>query len=60
MLRQPLEVRLLLGELLPELEQLLLLALLDGPVLEGLLAALEGVSVGVVSKSCDREGSTVV
>lgn len=43
-LAQSLEVRLLLGELLLELEQLLLLALLDGVVLVGLLAPLEGVA----------------
>jgi hypothetical protein len=40
-----LEVGLLLVELLPELEEPLLLALSDGEVLVCLLAALEGISV---------------
>lgn len=40
-----LEVGLLLGKLLLELEELLLLALADGHVLRSLLSALEGVSV---------------
>lgn len=42
---QLLEVRLLLGELLLELEEPLLLALADGVVLAGALTALEGVAV---------------
>jgi hypothetical protein len=42
---QLLEVVLLLGELLLELEEPLLLALADGVVLAGTLAALESVSV---------------
>jgi len=42
---QLLEVSLLLGELLPELPELLLLALADGEVLAGALAPLEGVAV---------------
>jgi len=45
MVRQLLEVGLLLVQLLPELEEPLLLALADGVVLVGALAALEGVSV---------------
>jgi hypothetical protein len=43
--RQLLEVGLLLVQLLLELEEPLLLALTDGVVLAGALAALEGVSV---------------
>lgn len=43
--RKALEVVLLLGELLLELEELLLLALTDGVVLAGTLAALESVTV---------------
>lgn len=50
MLGQLVEVLLLLGEALPELQELLLLALADGVILVGLLAALEGVSV----RSCQR------
>lgn len=46
MFGQLLEVRLLLSELLLQLQQLLPLALLDGPVFQRLLAALESVSVG--------------
>lgn len=45
MIRQLLEVGLLLLELLAELQELLLLAHTDGIVLVGLLSALEGVSV---------------
>lgn len=45
MIGQLLEVRLLLVELLLELEEPLLLALADGVVLVGALAALEGVTV---------------
>lgn len=45
MLRQALEVLLLLGESLLELKELLLLALANGVVLGGALAALEGVTV---------------
>lgn len=45
MVRKALEVVLLLGELLLELEELLLLALTDGVVLAGTLAALESVTV---------------
>ncbi len=45
MLRQALEVLLLLSESLLELEQLLLLALADGIVLGGAFAALEGVTI---------------
>lgn len=44
-LSQTIEVLLLLGQLLPELEQLFLFALADGVVLGGLFAALEGVTV---------------
>jgi hypothetical protein len=44
-LGQALEVLLLLGKLLLELEELLLLALADGKVLASTLAPLEGVSV---------------
>jgi hypothetical protein len=43
-IRELLQVRLLLGQLLLELEELLLLALADGVVLVGLLALLEGVA----------------
>jgi cell division ATPase FtsA len=43
--RKLLQVVLLLSELLPELQQLLLLALLDRVVLVGALALLEGVAV---------------
>lgn len=46
MVRQLLQVGLLLGELLLELLELLLLALADGKVLAGALAPLEGVAVG--------------
>ena len=50
MIGELLEVLLLLVELLPELEELLLLALPDGIVLLRFLAALEGISVlGLVS-----------
>ena len=45
MVRELLEVSLLLVELLPQLEELLLLALPDGVVLLRLLTSLEGVSV---------------
>lgn len=45
MLGEAIEVLLLLGQLLPELEQLFLFALADGVVLGGLFAALEGVAV---------------
>lgn len=44
MVGELLEVRLLLGELLLELEEPLLLALADGVVLVGAFAALEGVA----------------
>lgn len=44
MLREAVKVLLLLGELLLELKELLLLALTDGVVLGGLLAALESVT----------------
>jgi hypothetical protein len=44
--RQLLDVGLLLGELLAQLLELLLLALADRVVLAGALAPLEGVSVG--------------
>lgn len=43
--RQLLEVNLLLGELLLEFHELLLLALANGVVLAGLFALLEGVAV---------------
>lgn len=43
--RQLLEVLLLVGNLLLELQELLLLALAYGPILAGLLALLEGVAV---------------
>jgi hypothetical protein len=49
--RQLLEVRLLLVELLLELEEPLLLALTDGEVLAGALAALVGVAVFWVTGS---------
>lgn len=45
MVRELLEVVLLLPELLSEGDELLLLALADGKVLLGLLAALEGITV---------------
>lgn len=45
-IRKSLEVLLLLAKLLLELEELLLLALADGKVLVGLLAALESVTGG--------------
>lgn len=44
MLGQGVEVGLLLGELGLELQELLLLALPDGPVLGGTLALLEGIT----------------
>ena len=44
MVRELLQVRLLLGQLLLELEELFLLAQADGVVLVGLLALLEGIS----------------
>lgn len=44
MIRKSLEVLLLLGDLLLELEELLLLALADSEILVGLLAALESVT----------------
>lgn len=44
-LGEAIEVLLLLGQLLPELEQLFLFALADGVVLGGLFAALEGVAL---------------
>lgn len=47
MLLELLHVVLLLVEALLELEELLALALLDGVVLVGALAALEGVAVGL-------------
>lgn len=47
MVRQLLDVGLLLGELLAQLLELLLLALADGVVLAGALASLEGVAMGV-------------
>ena len=46
MVRQLLQVGLLLGQLLLELAQLLLLALADRVLLAGALASLEGVAVG--------------
>lgn len=45
MVGQLLEVNLLLGELLLELNELLLLTLADGVVLLGLLTALESITV---------------
>lgn len=50
-LREAVEVLLLLGELLPELEELFLLTLADSVVLGGALAALEGIAVKIVSLS---------
>lgn len=44
MVRELLQVRLLLGQLLLELEELFLLTQADGVVLVGLLALLEGVA----------------
>lgn len=55
MVGELLQVGLLLGELLLELQQLLLLAHPDGVVLVGLLALLEGVTVmGWQSESANR------
>lgn len=45
MVRELLEVGLLLAELLLESHELLLLALADGVILLGALAALEGVAI---------------
>ena len=45
MFRQLLQVGLLLGHLLLNFQQLLLLTLLDGEVLGGTLTSLEGISV---------------
>lgn len=53
-IRELLQVRLLLGQLLLELQKLLLLTLADGVVLVGLLALLEGVA-----KSTRRQGLAV-
>jgi hypothetical protein len=50
-LRKALEVLLLLGDLLPELQELFLLALTDGVVLGGLFAALEGVAAVILKQS---------
>lgn len=44
MVREALEVLLLLSQLLLELQKLLLLALADGPVFVGALTALESVT----------------
>lgn len=44
MLRQALEVLLLLGKLLAELNELLLLTLADSEILTSTLASLEGIS----------------
>ena len=52
MIAQRLEVSLLLVQLLPELEEPLLLALADGVVLAGALAALEGVAVDTLLALC--------
>jgi hypothetical protein len=43
MIRQPLKVRLLLSKLLLELQELLLLALPNGPIFGRFLSALEGI-----------------
>lgn len=48
MLGQLLQVGLLLGKLLLQLQELLLLALPDGVVLVRALALLEGVSIGAM------------
>lgn len=53
-IRELLQVRLLLGQLLLELQKLLLLTQADGVVLVGLLALLEGVA-----KSTRRQGLAV-
>lgn len=53
-IRELLQMRLLLGQLLLELQKLLLLTLADGVVLVGLLALLEGVA-----KSTRRQGLAV-
>lgn len=53
-IRELLQVRLLLGQLLLELQQLFLLALADGVVLVGLLALLEGIA-----KTNRQQGLTV-
>lgn len=47
MLGETAEVGLLLGELLLELQELLLLALADSVILAGALAALESITTGV-------------
>lgn len=49
MLGETVEVLLLLGKLLLEIEELLLLALADGIVLAGLFAALESIASVLVS-----------
>lgn len=46
-LGKAIEVLLLLGELLPELDKLFLFALADGVLLRGPLTALEGVTANV-------------
>lgn len=51
MVLEALEVLLLLGESLLELEELLLLTLTDGVVLAGALAALEGITIRAESTS---------
>lgn len=50
-LREAVEVLLLLSKLLLELEELLLLTLADSIVLGGTLAALEGIATKIVSLS---------
>lgn len=50
MLGKAIEVLLLLGELLPELQELFLLALADGVLLGGPLTALESVTAGHLRK----------
>lgn len=50
-LGKAIEVLLLLGELLPELQELFLLALADGVLLGGSLTALEGVTASHLRKA---------
>ena len=56
MVRELLEVGLLLVKLLPELEKLFPLALANGHVLAGLLAAMEGRAVGAEARQFRRTG----
>lgn len=59
-LSKAIEVLLLLGELLLELQELFLLALADGVVLGGLFAALEGVTAVFVWSSKRSDSRMVV